>query len=76
MDGMGALCFCRNFNPRPPVRGATIFFPGALQGFAISIHAPLCGGRPVAIAVAKPVVHISIHAPLCGGRPLINQLVA
>ena len=80
-----------NFNPRPPVRGATriglplksrtsfqstppcaggdynlLYFGHTVN--CISIHAPLCGGRPPRQVLRRRSRRISIHAPLCGGR--------
>ena len=58
----------RDFNPRTPVRGATSaprFTPPMVE---ISIHAPLCGVRPLTRPPQSWCYVISIHAPLCGVR--------
>ena len=43
-----ALCMLLHgdFNPRPPVRGTTKGEKVAYSDIIISIHVPLCGGRP------------------------------
>ena len=57
-----------DFNPRPPVRGATNEKAYHANPEIISIHAPLCGGRHYAYLLKVCTLFISIHAPLCGGR--------
>ena len=36
----------KDFNPRPPARGATLFIPASSRLLGISIHAPREGGDP------------------------------
>ncbi len=61
------------FNPRPPLRGATLLHSRFNLLLPISIHAPLAGSdcRAWRILVSRPL--ISIHAPLAGSDlALIN----
>ena len=55
-----------HFNPRPPVRGATEVVCGVVAPLAISIHAPLCGGRRDGLAV-HPGTGVFQSTPPCAG---------
>ena len=57
----------RNFNPRPPARGATLMVSVDTPTAYISIHAPREGGRPDSMFSPVYCTFISIHAPREGG---------
>ena len=57
-----------NFNPRSPRGGATYTCRAYLNYFAISIHAPHEGERPLSQSTAARGHTISIHAPHEGER--------
>ena len=56
-----------DFNPRPPVRGATIllFFGNTVN--CISIHAPLCGGRLCCVSAIYLSTLFQSTPPCAGG---------
>ena len=56
----------QNFNPRPREGGRRCGIAGAVQGIAISIHAPARGGD-AAYQLKIDALEISIHAPARGG---------
>ena len=62
------------FQSTPPCAGGD-FVQRFREGvYLISIHAPLCGGRPCNFDNRIFGNRISIHAPLCGGRRRIYRL--
>ena len=67
---VGALkiAFLINFNPRPPVRGATDTAPCTYFACRNFNPRPPVRGATLRLPVSPPSVPISIHAPLCGGR--------
>ncbi len=58
-----------DFNPRPPVRGATQSANCQQNIYRFQSTPPCAGGDVDSIAGLAGIV-ISIHAPLCGGRPV------
>ena len=58
------------FQSTPPCAGGDQEYHRQGDSPQISIHAPLCGGRPEPLTASLQWIYISIHAPLCGGRPL------
>ena len=57
----------QNFNPRPPVRGATLASLRAILLKGISIHAPLCGGRLPRFFMPGAVAVFQSTPPCAGG---------
>ena len=55
-----------NFNPRSPMRGATVRPGHFFQRVEISIHAPLCGERPVPFFGLKDLVEFQSTLPYAG----------
>ena len=55
-----------HFNPRTPVRGATLHLFHRRQHPAISIHAPLCGVRPCTARLACMSRHFNPRTPVRG----------
>ena len=74
-QGVSGYCYIfSKFQSTPPCAGGDSL-PLIMDEFqVISIHAPLCGGRP--LHRNRRVAHdgISIHAPLCGGRQAVRSL--
>ena len=60
---------CQNqadFNPRPPVRGATKAGLQVFSRLGISIHAPLCGGRPFIASATSSSFYFNPRPPVRG----------
>ena len=55
-----------DFNPRPPVRGATLCRRIHCACIDISIHAPLCGGRHAVNSKAHCRTHFNPRPPVRG----------
>ena len=60
--------FANYFNPRPPVRGATLTSAASIFSAAFQSTPPCAGGDAHNSQIVHKVFCISIHAPLCGGR--------
>ncbi len=58
----------QEFQSTLPYAGSDGRPAAAQQKGGISIHAPLCGERPIQLSAAEDYQIISIHAPLCGER--------
>ncbi len=58
-----------HFNPRPPVRGATLLTIPFILQIRFQSTPPCAGGDIDAAKIKIATDIISIHAPLCGGRP-------
>ena len=69
-------CDMSYFNPRPPVRGATHKVYTTTKYRNISIHAPLCGGRPQLVDVAPIFAYFNPRPPVRGATSRTRQHLA